>query len=1104
MADTVKKQVVIQFVAEIREAVDAIQQLKQSMESLSGAQARPGRGNFGQVPPPEPPRDAGPAGQRFGPAVGSAAAPPSPSALNYNAPGSGIPGASNGGGQEFNGVTTVTLNNVAVVNITASMVRLDTGGSMGTGGPTGSQQAVQGMPSGFSPFGTYGQSGFSPMSFDPTNGRFFDPANGAYQVAQGGFPVSMVGGGGGGGGVTPGPPPIPGAGGHTKAMQMFAGLLAQTGIPYNLALGIASKIAPSIPLVGLATAGILGFRGASAGYTASFGAEISGMEQGAGFGSRAISGGFISSEDWMADQIARSENPRIDALRPLMQSTGIYQVLNFVSGGTLDRHYMNIEQSQRLRARIAGVKDQQEVLRTFGGARGSRIAGMNIPDVEGFNGTTAEYNARVSGLLERFASNEISAASLLTQSGLTGIASIRELPGMLGPASLDHKNVLIAEAVTRALIKNVGNMSASGRVEAAMGSTDAQAQFDAARLGWVQGDYSLGNRRLLTGLGSRIDRNELYSIAMAMETSRERQQVSGLEMSTMGSMGTFGAARGMGAGFQQQISFGIAGRAGSIVAELQAQKAALGSNAPPAMIAQFDAQIAQAMAQQAQAEKSGYGAVYNERLSIAGSGLAQAGAQTQLAAFGGVSARSNVGYSAQASAAGASLSTLQAMKNDTNYWSRLNPDEKAQLEAQISQAQLAPIQIQRQRAGDIFGEAQSVTGLFGAQMASGLASAQMFGSTGDIFKARKEELDVTRQGIEDMREYYSNMKKAGATVTELNNIQAQIVQMETKYKTESESTRRSWYSGQILEASAIGGIASSRASMISMQQGTLAAVGETGIAISQAKRNASIKRAEAESLPIGSQQRLLAEREAAAFETQVTSAEIGAMSFSPSVGLQNRMSDTQLRMSIATRTWAGYGDVRASLTEGLQQTGVALGELTQQYRENLRTVDPKNREALTLAYNRQRNQLMEQAIGYQENLESGWMERIIGSVQGSSSNFSMVSPEITRREAAMFYGIRNQYFGGNKEQADYYRSKGGNYLRTYAGQIARPEGAMDTAMSMVGGPNNLAGAVEIQGGLQINVTVDDRDGHIMTKQTQIATMGDQVRAFWKPVNATGQ
>jgi hypothetical protein len=136
--DGANKKVTLEFIAEVRQALENVRSLKQEILSLGSAQTSPHRGQFGDNPPPEPPVDFGPGSrQRYGGSPGSSIPQ---NGLNYTnqAPGAGSP-------TDPHNATTVTLTGVSVVNITAASVNLiggGFGGGTGGGGITGAAQAA--------------------------------------------------------------------------------------------------------------------------------------------------------------------------------------------------------------------------------------------------------------------------------------------------------------------------------------------------------------------------------------------------------------------------------------------------------------------------------------------------------------------------------------------------------------------------------------------------------------------------------------------------------------------------------------------------------------------------------------------------------------------------------------------------------------------------------------------------------------------------------------------------------------------------------------------------------------------------------------------------
>jgi hypothetical protein len=103
----------------------------------------------------------------------------------------------------------------------------------------------------------------------------------------------------------------------------------------------------------------------------------------------------------------------------------------------------------------------------------------------------------------------------------------------------------------------------------------------------------------------------------------------------------------------------------------------------------------------------------------------------------------------------------------------------------------------------------------------------------------------------------------------------------------------------------------------------------------------------------------------------------------------------------------------------------------------------------------------------------------------------MVGNQFTGREATVFAGIRNRYFGGTKSQSDYYRSQGALWYDNITG-TQHPEGFLNTAASAAESDVKLAGAIDI------NVNLKYPNDVVETTRRQ-ATIGNQIQQV--PVGA---
>lgn len=248
---------------------------------------------------------------------------------------------------------------------------------------------------------------------------------------------------------------------------------------------------------------------------------------------------------------------------------------------------------------------------------------------------------------------------------------------------------------------------------------------------------------------------------------------------------------------------------------------------------------------------------------------------------------------------------------------------------------------------------------------------------------------------------------------------------------------------------------------------------------------------------IREQQRMLGERvyigeiQREEYERRINELEQQLLSLQASVAVipetPTRQAERTLQsamLQIMRTTFAGWGDIRGALQQMMQ---LGIGRVAE-LRENFLNMPEEvraNPEA-QLRYIQAISSELTQLAALQQQLEQGWLDRLISSVFNAGGNFDLVARQFTMREASLFYNIYPAAFGGTLEQTRYWREQIPLLYASLFGMTNLPEGMLTTA-----------GAVAQTASVDLNITLRvEREGNPIIESTRVTVpAGNNQQAF---------
>ena len=210
-----------------------------------------------------------------------------------------------------------------------------------------------------------------------------------------------------------------------------------------------------------------------------------------------------------------------------------------------------------------------------------------------------------------------------------------------------------------------------------------------------------------------------------------------------------------------------------------------------------------------------------------------------------------------------------------------------------------------------------------------------------------------------------------------------------------------------------------------------------------------------------------------------------------SASSRDAMLKGQTELNVLQNTYAGWGDIRGTTAGLLKETGQQMRELNKNRAQIGAQVDAEIRNGITnaadrnsriqelnLQYDQQQSGLVNQAVGYQNQLQNGWMDRLVSMSVNMPGRGALVASQFTQREAAPFLGAMTGAFGfsgaNGQSDRDSWLHRGDRIATGTFGDVTMPEGFINTAMAMAGrsGTGTSAGGSSSGAGEVVRIAID--------------------------------
>lgn len=359
----------------------------------------------------------------------------------------------------------------------------------------------------------------------------------------------------------------------------------------------------------------------------------------------------------------------------------------------------------------------------------------------------------------------------------------------------------------------------------------------------------------------------------------------------------------------------------------------------------------------------------------------------------------------------------------------------------------------REQADTNLSFAESRAGLTSAGASFAATRAELFGNSTDLRESGAENLKAIS---EQLRAVEQRIQSGNLRLDELNRLQARAVSLQESQVQISTETARAAAQMDVNVArskEAIAGQAQSRALMLG--SGGMAAydtaskmTGLAGASLSAAQRDVDLlvsQHTDPNSLKMLAAQDQL---ESAKTKQSQSILELARTPFP----LELTQSDKrqEFTLSMLSRTFAPMGNIRGALGGLMGNAQKELETLHSMEVEAERTGKFEGPEGpkLRAEFEDRRMEVGNRAIGFQQQLEQGWSDRLISSVVNAPSSTSYIDRSFTMHEAAGFLGGITPQFGfTNTRDRDRFLFRGPRIANSLVGNITQPGAFGDTAMS---------------------------------------------------------
>lgn len=191
-------------------------------------------------------------------------------------------------------------------------------------------------------------------------------------------------------------------------------------------------------------------------------------------------------------------------------------------------------------------------------------------------------------------------------------------------------------------------------------------------------------------------------------------------------------------------------------------------------------------------------------------------------------------------------------------------------------------------------------------------------------------------------------------------------------------------------------------------------------------------------------------QEAAQAQGVVAQSRMGLAQYQPSPGLSERLGQAEFAQSVLTRTFGSRGSVRAMARERAGALDEMSRDLMRQMQTVLPTIPPEQRPAVEHAFRQQLRDIQLQQVSVQQELEQGWMERLVSANWNAPGTASLVENEFNYAGAVMRHGIKARHMGATSDDLlRYQRQPLGAFSYGGAGKFGTPLGFASSALSGV-------------------------------------------------------
>jgi len=517
------------------------------------------------------------------------------------------------------------------------------------------------------------------------------------------------------------------------------------------------------------------------------------------------------------------------------------------------------------------------------------------------------------------------------------------------------------------------------------------------------------------------------------------------------------AARDVLPNYQQNIQ--------SLISTLQAQRSL---SMHPLEQAQLDAQIYQLQMQAQYAIPSMFVQTrLGEIQAFGGERLTTAQLAFQAAQLGGAPVQ-QMPFAELSGAMRELAGELRRFLRESATW--LSPAQQASIRAQIAQMEFqAGPALQAQRTAMILSQTGAEFGLALAELQAGAERRTLLGAPEARLGVAQQQAMLAAQRAAQLRQ---QAMLPGIDYATRQSLLAAAAQMEAQAQQlgiggmlgfvgeMSGVAGGLWQmqagAAQLALLQGVGG----REAIPLMQQIVGAAAGQVGVAQWQLQQLQALGMSPLNPQFVAAQRGLLAAQlglEQARLQTAVVPM---------SAQMREQFSNVQTALGIATTTFAGYADIRGLLEAqlGLIQRRIA----------EIQAMPPAETPAVQAARTQEINQLVLQAAAVQQQLEMGWMDRLISQVWNAPGSFNLVASGFTRREASLFYGVLNRAFGGSAAASDFWRRELPAFYTSLIGRTGTPAGFMETAM-----------LPRIEGNLNVRIIVEQPGSAPVTRVERV-------------------